>query len=61
MAVAKANCFLKKQFGDQSDLAREIQVNKSYVSKAFTIIQYAPELVDSVLAGSEQLNDAYFK
>ena len=57
MAVARAQCFLKKQ--SLRSVAGDGGVSYAQVSYAKTVIEYAPDLADAVLSGATPLNDAY--
>jgi len=46
---------------NRGDLAREAGVSAGYVSHAALVLEYAPNLVDAVIAGDMSLNDAYRK
>jgi hypothetical protein len=59
MAVAQANFFAAKKFGDQQVLARAVGVSDAGLSKANTVREYAPDLADGVLTGSPSLDAAY--
>lgn len=56
MAVARAQIFFKNR---QTDAARATGVSQSRIAYASTVLRYAPEIADSVLAGATPLNIAY--
>ena len=56
MAVAKARLFSNRSTREAAEVAG---VSKARVVQAAIVIDYAPDLADSVLAGATPLNDAY--
>ena len=48
MVAAKATLFLKN---NQEETARSVGVSRPMIAKAATVIEHAPELVNSVIAG----------
>lgn len=58
-AMIAAKSSKLERFGDQSELARILQVPKSRISEAMTVFKHAPDLVDSVVSGATSLDGAY--
>ncbi len=48
-----------KSFGDQTTTAERFDISEGFISRASTVINHAPDLAESVLAGSLGLNAAY--
>jgi hypothetical protein len=61
MAVVRAKLFQFEtiSWGDFAALATLLDINKARISQAATIVQFAPDVADGVLAGSTPLSDAY--
>lgn len=57
-AMAIARAFLLSKRGEQGQAAKDHGVSQARVSQAATVLEYAPELADGVMAGAP-LNDAY--
>ena len=56
MAVARV---LETNGGTVSEAAKTSNLNRTRVSQARTVLQYAPDLADNVLAGAASLDEAY--
>jgi RNase H-fold protein (predicted Holliday junction resolvase) len=56
MAVAKA---LLLSNTSKSDLSRQTGINRTRIAQAGIVLEYAPDLADSVLLGATPLNEAY--
>jgi len=56
MIAAKASVFSKNAV---RSTAKNAGVASSHVSYAKTVLEFAPDLVDAVMAGAKTLNDAY--
>ncbi|MDP9355686.1 MAG: hypothetical protein M3R02_10485 [Chloroflexota bacterium] len=54
-AMAVARLLIKST----REAAKEVDANYTYVSRARSVIEHAPELVDAVMVGTVPLSDAY--
>ena len=59
MATVAAQLFTPGKFQAKSATAKALGLSGALLSKAITVKEHAPELVDQVLAGDASLNDAY--
>ncbi len=56
MVAAKIQLFLKNS---QPKAAKQAGVSQAQVAYAVVVLEYAPDLADSVVAGNTPLNEAY--
>jgi hypothetical protein len=54
--VAAKICLMSKQ--TQRETAKQSGLNAGYIGQAAIVLEYAPELTDSVIAGKRPLNEA---
>ena len=59
MALAKAQTFSSGKFQRKGEVAKDLGLGGSHLSRAITVLTYAPDLVDAVLSGETQLTAAY--
>ncbi len=59
MAVVCMNSFVTNEFGAKQDLADRHDLTRTRVSKAATVHDYAPDLVEAVLTKTKSLDEAY--
>ena len=58
MAAAIAHALKINEFGIKQKAAKIVNVDRSYVSQAATVLEYAPDLASAVLSGLKPLIEA---
>jgi hypothetical protein len=53
MVIARAQSLVSKEHGAQVTAAKAAGISEARVSQANTVMQYAPDLVDGVMAGAD--------
>jgi ParB/RepB/Spo0J family partition protein len=61
MVIAKVYSSRRDEFGAKQQIATDSSISRKTISYAFTVLQYANELADLVLAGVMPLNEAHEK
>ena len=59
MAIARAQTFSSGKFQHKGEVAHAAGLSGAHLSRAITVSEHAPDLVDLVLSGKVSLNDAY--